>query len=171
MIEFIPSIFIYYKKSNLPNIPNLYNGENNNNRDDINMEDNTTNRVNMIKHMKRINKKIKIDNSYWMNNNNFIGDIRKEFIKAEITNIYRYYTELIDTIDNNYLNSVETLIFTDNVDMLSGLLLIFMITRCGFKYNDNTIRILQSKLNFKINISTQMTVLIKYFILLNNNKR
>ncbi len=148
MIEFLPSIYIYYQTESDSN--DIRNNNNN------------------ILTNPAIKVKIKLDNSYWMNNNNFIGDIRREYIKSEIRALYKYMSGIINTIDRNYKNNVDTLIYSDNIDMLSGLLIVFTFTRCGFTYDEKMIKILQSKLNFRLSISRQMMLLIKYFILYYN---
>lgn len=112
---------------------------------------------------KNIEKIIKIneDTKFWFRNEQYENAIESQLEYIEIEKLLEYYNIKIKELKNNYYENKNTLIIsTNNIDISTGLFILFLKNNCNMDYK-KAIQCIESKLATKLFLSSKMKQFIK----------
>ena len=112
---------------------------------------------------KNIEKIIKIneETKFWFRNEKYENKIESQLEYIEIEKLLEYYNIKCKELKNNYYNNKNTLIIsTNNIDISTGLFILFLKNNCNMDYK-KAIECIESKLATKLFLSSKMKQFIK----------
>ena len=133
-------------------IPNLWIGDSLNITSNIQKIFNLNNFINYDKDLKNLNK-----------SDNYNIEIRQRLLKYEILKISEYFRECIKYINKNINNNQSTIVYSKNMNNCICLVIVYLIEigRIDLKKSE---KIIESKIDFTINLNHRHNLLLKKFI-------
>ena len=112
---------------------------------------------------KNIDNVIKIneETKFWFRNEKYESKIESQLEYIEIEKLLEYYNIKCKELKNNYYNNKNTLIIsTNNIDISTGLFILFLKNNCNMDYK-KAIECIESKLATKLFLSSKTKQFIK----------